>query len=555
MANLVKGRKIGGDFEAQASAAEKLFRDSIKKSHQDPQQVIKSLSAPFSGALGRATSGSNFALQQFAAQLNEQLGAELGKSFTLSGPGGGTSLVPYDLSAPAKLIYPVYSPLRNRIPRVQGQGSSHEAKIITNISGALPGSLGAQPRTSIAELNGGTLGNYPANNLPSAGSQSSVDVNVPYRFHGLTEAVSWLAQFSGQGFDDAAGLASLILLQEMMMAEERAIIGATATALTTPAAPGAVARGAVAGAGETALTGVTTNVFVRTTALNYYGETAPSTATSVAVSTQVVDVTIAPVAGALAYNIYVSTGASEPANGSRWLMVGATGSTKVTLFGALPTSGTNPPASDTGTNASTDMQGMIPTIAGQGSTSIYPAGFKGSYVNQSAGDVFSTNVLNNALQGMWNGFLADPDEVWTDAGGAIGLSNALSASAGAAANNYRFSIDQGGMTGARAGLAVSELVNPHTRKVVDLKVHPYIPQGTAMFTSWTLPHPWANVSNVWERVNVQDYLSISWPVIDVTFKFSLFYYGCLFSPAVQYNGLVQGLQKSNGSSTANTTWA
>lgn len=36
--------------------------------------------------------------------------------------------------------------------------------------------------------------------------------NRMYRFFGLTEAVSWLAQFAGQGFDDAAGLASLILL-------------------------------------------------------------------------------------------------------------------------------------------------------------------------------------------------------------------------------------------------------------------------------------------------------------------------------------------------------
>lgn len=86
---------------------------------------------------------------------------------------------------------------------------------MTSISGALPGGL-ATPgnRISIPELpsGGGIAGNNWPNQLPSSGAQSSVDVNIPYKFFGLTEAVSWLAQFAGQGFDDAAGLASLILL-------------------------------------------------------------------------------------------------------------------------------------------------------------------------------------------------------------------------------------------------------------------------------------------------------------------------------------------------------
>ena len=38
-----------------------------------------------------------------------------------------------------------------------------------------------------------------------------------YRFFGLTESLSWLAQFAGQGFEDISALANLILLQEMML--------------------------------------------------------------------------------------------------------------------------------------------------------------------------------------------------------------------------------------------------------------------------------------------------------------------------------------------------
>ena len=40
---------------------------------------------------------------------------------------------------------------------------------------------------------------------------------MPYRFFGISEQLSWLAQFAGQGFEDIAGLANLIMLQEMML--------------------------------------------------------------------------------------------------------------------------------------------------------------------------------------------------------------------------------------------------------------------------------------------------------------------------------------------------
>lgn len=542
---LVKGRKVGGSEDAQADLAETLFRNSIKNSHADPHRVSKTLSGPFASALSRVTAGQS----QFMDQLNASLSKELGKSVSLGNITNAlTGLVPYDLSAPAKLIYPVRSPFRNMIPRVQGQGSSHEAKIVTSISGAFPGGLGTPGnRMAINEM--GTTGavssfpTYGSGVLPPQGSQTLVDVNVPYKFFGLSENVSWLAQFSGQGFDDAAGLASLILLQEMMLLEERLLIGGTSTILATPAAPGIAIR--AAGTGETAVTGGTTNYYVRTTALNYYGETVQSAVATVAVSAGVIDVTPSPVVGALAQNVYISTGGSEPAIGSRWLAVGSTGSTRVTIQGALPTSGSNPPASDTGTFSTLDYNGLIPIIAGSAagaSGSGYPTGVKGSYVNQSANDVLSVNAVDVANLAMYNAFLADPDDIWTSATDATSLAHSIGSSGTTA--NFRWALSQTDTTGVRAGAAVSEFVNASTHKVENIKVHPYLPQGTAMFMSWNLPAPVQNVNNVWELAMVQDYLTISWPVIDVTFRFSMFMYGALFSPAPQYCGLLQGLQKS-----------
>lgn len=565
MPELVQGRQVGSSRDDQAYAAEHLFKAAIRKGTSDPGSVLKSLSPAFGAALSLALQNSPqvAAMSQFVSQLNAQLTDQLGKSITLTSPNP-TGLVPFDLVAPTQLIYPLFSPLRNLIPRTQGQGTVHRAKVMTSISGALPGQLGVtNNRFSIPELPGGGSisgtngGNWPTQ-LPPTGTQQAVDVNVPYKYFGLTEATSLLAQVAGQGFEDAAGLASLILLQEMMVLEERAMIGSTSIALSAPGSPGVTSR--AAGTGELPLTGVSTNLYVAVTALNYYGETAASatvtpTSNEPGVSS-VADVLITPVPGALAYNIYVGTGTTTPARTAMYLMAAAVGSTRFTLQGALPTSGANPPAADTGTAQSTDYEGFIPTISGHsasGGSAVYPAGYQGSYVNLSGGDIFSENLINTGLSAMWDGpsgIFADPDDIWAEGGDLTRLAGSLANQNNSAnPNNYRFFIQQDQVSGVRAGVAVSEYTNPVTRKVINLRVHPYIPQGTAMALSYRLPQPWTNVGNVWENVMVQDYLSISWPVIDLSFRYSLLMYGTLFSPAVQYNGLWQGIQKttvSNG---------
>jgi len=48
-------------------------------------------------------------------------------------------------------------------------------------------------------------------------AQGGREVTEKYRFFGLSEALSWLAQFEGQGFEDLSALANLVLLQEMML--------------------------------------------------------------------------------------------------------------------------------------------------------------------------------------------------------------------------------------------------------------------------------------------------------------------------------------------------
>src|ERR1019366_796672 len=96
----------------------------------------------------------NQGMNQLVAAV-EMLASQLGKSISITSPLA-TSFAPYDLVAPSRLIYPVYSPFRNKLPRLLGQGVAHRAKVITGITGSQTGGQ-ATKRWSIGEFDGGSF--------------------------------------------------------------------------------------------------------------------------------------------------------------------------------------------------------------------------------------------------------------------------------------------------------------------------------------------------------------------------------------------------------------
>jgi hypothetical protein len=534
----------------------------INKGLNRPDKVYKSLSqngSPIGSSLRmlNQSSGQGIAMAQFMSALQGQLKGQLRKNFSLASPLS-SGFVPFDLMPFVRTIYPVYTPLRNKIPRVPGQGTYHRGKILSSITGSLPGSLGALQDDSTSEFFGGSFASWP-NSLPSSGTQNAYDLIVPYKFFALTEGVSWLQQFAGQGFDDLYGLASLVLLQEFMLLEEHDILASSSQALSQPAAPTATPR--TAGSNETAITGVTTDIYVVVTALDYWGETpyAGGNVTTVTTWTSgdVLDVTITPVNGAIGYAIYLATGASNPGRTAFWRYTlntqgGFTGSHKVTIQGPLPTTGANPPSADTGTGSSNRQESLISVLSdraynggsgpypGSGSSPAVNAGYK----NLSVGQVFGISVLQTALQQMFNGangYLANPSEIITSANDALALANSITSESVAA---YQLRVQQSEVAGVLAGVAVSNVVNPITRSMPEILVHPYLPQGNALLMSYTLPQTQNNLGNVVENVMVQDYAQIGWPVIDPTFRQSILRYGTFWFAAPQYCGLLGGLQRS-----------
>jgi hypothetical protein len=572
-----------GEILTKATQAALDVRSATMRGVRDTDAVIGSMSTDFR------------AHQRFAPlsyQLNRS--SELNKSFTAGNQGfSGTpyGLVPFDLLAPSRLIYPVYTLFRNKFPRPAGQGAARQVYGLLGISGSQTGGQGivdiSMPEViSTSSNNFSTQGNWPLN-LPKTGSQTEFKLSVPYRFFGLTESLSWLAQFEGQGFEDISALANLVLLQEMMLGEEYQLLAGSSQSIPTPGAVTATARTALSN--ETAITGYTTNVNFKVTALNYFGETAVSAAigTAVAIAAgQVVDVTIAPVAGAQQYNIYMTTNA-----GTYYLLAGTSvqssvtyqgswtansvGGLRFTAQGAVSTAtngggaaglGTSanitPPTTDSGTGGGNRMEGLIPVLSGLSATGSGPytnVGFessnvwKGGYINQSVGTHLSTNAIFTALDALWenNGlnnvapgvYKADPSEIVADGGDLMRLANDMLLQGNSL--NYLLNISQDQISGIRAGAAVAEFVNPVTRSTVKLTVHPWMSQGTALLMSYQLPQTWSHVDNAWEMTVVQDYISVAWPVIDATFRYSIFLLGSLVSHAPMYSGILQGLQVSD----------
>ena len=166
--------------------------------------------------------------------------ADVRKNFTaqnLGATGAPYGLVPFDLAAPSRLVYPVYTLFRNKFPRPAGQGLSKQVYGLLGISGSQTGGQGVID-ISLPELvqsgQSGIGSTWPLN-IPGSGSQTQYRLNVPYRFFGLSESLSWLAQFQRPGFEDIFRTRqSRACLQEMMLGEEYQMIAGSSQNLALP---------------------------------------------------------------------------------------------------------------------------------------------------------------------------------------------------------------------------------------------------------------------------------------------------------------------------------
>lgn len=526
---------FGDDLSAKKSAQRmEEFQSELNKSfanpsanpmeapQADPTATLEALVANKS-LTAEAVAGLNSAL---AAQ--RAASADIIKDITLANPLS-TSFAAFDLEAPAKLLTPRPTPLRNKLPRKKGVGTSHRLKRITGYTGTGTGGQG-NIWPGITETTTNTFGSIAYERGPKI-SYTADDVIVPYFSYSLSDSVSFDANFSGLGYQDLRQLSSTSTLYATMLMEERMLLMSRGTASGLSgalAAPTVTLTARAAGAGETALgLGSVTLYVYATSDAGAFGESVSSTVQSVAVTnTQVIDVTVNGVAGALGYKVYA--GASTGQANSHY--AGRTATKTFTLTGSnYNTTGANAPTVDSSAYA-TGYDGIIPQIIAGGTVNNINSTFSTSNPGAEFQTVFGT---------LYDSVKADPDEILLNGSDRKQLSDAIKNGSTA---NYRLNLTQTDAGDYVGGATIGALYNEITGKMVDITVHPWLPQGVAPVMSYTLPIPDTEVSDVWSVVNVQDYMGIQWPVTQFAYEFSTYFRGTLVGAAPAWNGIVTGIK-------------
>jgi hypothetical protein len=474
-----------------------------------------------------------------ALESQRAIGQDIVKDLTLTSPIS-TGLVAFDLEAPAKLLTPRPTPLRNKIPRKKGVGTSHRIKVISGYTGTGTGGVG-NTWPGITDSTTTTFGSINYLRGPKI-TYAGYDKAVNYKQFSLSDAVPFSAQFQGQGYQDIRQLSQTSTLYASMLMEERMLLmsrGTDSGFSGALAAPAFALTSPVAGSGQTAL--ANTTYFVNVTAdAGAFGESILGTEASTAVAAgDVLQIDITPVAGALGYNIYVgtTTGAANlkfqgRATGTRFVVQGAASIVTVGDTAPFTTTGAAATRATADTSAyATGYDGILPTVLGSESGSI-------NRINST----FSTSNPGSEFQAVFSALYqnvkADPDEILLNGADRKQLSDAIKSGSVA---NYRLNISQDEIGGVVLGNVVTGLQNEVTGKGVSLTVHPWLPQGVAPVLSYTLPIPDTNVSDVWAVFNTQDYMAIEWPVTQFAYETSTYWNGTFQCQAPAWNGVVSGI--------------
>ena len=463
-------------------------------------------------------SGSQSTLEALRSALAKAADpSELSKTATFVQPGSATvGLQLYDLEAPAKNLYPVLTPLRNRIPRVGAPGG-----IQANWKG-------------VTGIDTGTI--FPGVSEGHRGAIISVGTKeyfAAYRTLGTESAVTYEAELAAGDFDNLRARASQSALQALMIAEEKVILGGNTSyplgTTPTPTATNATTGGAISGSTTlsiicVALTldgkaraSVANGVIAagtRTTADGYsetYAGGAAQKSAALAFSvpsgtnTNVVTASVTPVRGAFGYAWFWGTSGSETLGAITTIaqVAIAAAATGSQLASALPSSDNSA--------SSFVFDGLLSMAAASTNNGYYLAAANGSGLTGDAtGGISEFDV---ALQSFWDNYRLSPDRIIVSSQEMLYIrKKILAGNASTSSTRFTFNVANGQIVG---GSMPKGYLNPFSMgggpAEIAIELHPYMPAGTVLFVTDQLPYPMSNVSNVMQIRARRDYYQIDWP--------------------------------------------
>jgi hypothetical protein len=518
---------------------------------------------------------------------------------SLTGAPFEAQLAPIDLEGPAKLLIPRETPILNAMPRENnGIGSALQYRRIlgwTNSGvGGVPDLLpfmASEYPSSQSTANLPNFGGYASAGGASTGglqlrrgqkiTYASDAHNIAYTELSLSDVVSTKSYYIAQGYQDIRQLSATALLWAHKSGEERAMLygrGVTALGYTGPvSAPAGLAATSASTGGS--IPAATYSVFV--TAVGSGGESAPSNiiTTTAITGTGVLNYTFPALpAGATGWNLYAFTAATGnfffqafvPAGYPTWQLT-AYSSSSVAIpynttdstanpngYDGLLTVLTNPSVSGyvgtyvaTGSSTTTLnsiggktlIGGVAPTPQGDGPWQtafavMYGASTEpGNYGMQSGAPSWPWN------QGTAYGqkLLARPQVVYVDGAVRSAMGSFVRTAAGGS-TAYRIMMPTSeAASGMEVGAIVNGIANQVTGDMVDFDVHPYMPVGSSIIWTKTLPFPDSEITNTIVAKNVQDYLYQMWPQIQFTYDASTYQFGTLVFYAPAWSGALVGL--------------
>lgn len=471
------------------------------------------------------------------ALFRQALGnSELRKAITLaSGPQA------YDLEPEVKSLFPVNTPLRNVIPRMF---TSQRGDIQTHWQAITKINTGDMPPVVFEGRRAGAV------------SSQFVARTAKYATLGLEDSVTEEARLAAMSYDDVDARTVQNLIWALMIQEEITYLGGNNSyPLGTTNTPSLSAVAPASGQANSSLTSAQT-IYVKIAALTLEGYQRALNNSSVpvpSISRTVVGSTLAagPVAetipggvaqvsaeasqavgsnnyyinaswtamaGAVAYAVYVGT-----ASGGE-LLYGIVTVNQLQI-GSVP-SGTQavtalPAADNSAYNSNPQgIDGIIPIVAqgGLGGVlSTLPTGTVGTGTVLTANGT-DISQIDSVLLSMWNANQIGPDTMWVNAQEQTNISAKLLAAGGAAQLRYAMDMSNGMVTDASrmkvaAGVVVGSYLNKFGitgSELIQVRLHPYVPPGTIVFTTNKLPYPNSNVPAIMRVRGQLDYHEIAW---------------------------------------------
>lgn len=499
--------------------------------------------------------------------------------------GVSSNITPYDLMAPAKSLVPWLYPLKEALPRVArpSPGPTAHWKSFTTAAGSYSrGTLPAMPWVNEGQR------------APQI-SLTALNASANYTTIGREGSVSFEAESSSVGFDDAMALEHFFTMETVFAMEEDALLGGNnSIALGTTNTP----TGVSAGSGS-----FSADIYAVCVALTYEGYRnfilrngfsaagVPLVTSGLAAQQQAVVVTpdskTMTTNGGCAHPSAISahiTGSSNltttisvvPKNGEvayLWYFGSANSAASIFLHSlttvptivltAAPSDGGNEAVSaltatdfsqnngsaGSGVNQVTAFDGLL--TQAWNNTNLNP---QNAYVSNLLGAVLSTSGKGNVdqidamLVQMWNLYKASVDVIWVNAQEMANITSCVLN--GSSAPLLRAITGENGFDLTGYGV-ISFYHNPYIPggRKIPIVIHPTLPPGTMIAYAKTLPAYYKSNStpNVAEVLTRRDYYAQEWPLTTREYQYGVYSEEVLALYAPFAVGMITGI--GNGFST------